>query len=106
AWYAVTRYMNMTIMSASTAVAVGIFGLLLAITVEDFFSLYLLVGLSAGALLLFRPRRQELVDMVIDTKPPGPPLAKPDSGASHGGQMEWINPSRWSPGTRRDDIEK
>jgi len=46
----------------------GVCGLILFLVERDFLWPYLLVGISAAALILFRPRKKELIDLAIRSK--------------------------------------
>lgn len=60
---AVARYAVIVILSSALLESIGIYGLVLFLTAGDSLSLYQLLGLSAVAMLVYRPRKAELLDL-------------------------------------------
>ncbi|MDM8000004.1 MAG: hypothetical protein QUS33_08400 [Dehalococcoidia bacterium] len=62
-------YMGTAIISWSICESVGIFGLVTFFMKGEFLWLYVFVGVSAVAQVLMRPRKREIIDEVIRTRP-------------------------------------
>lgn len=65
---AIGRYLIGILICCALIEAIGIYGLIIFIINADFFSLYLLIGIAGAALLYFRPKRQELIDLATQIK--------------------------------------
>ncbi len=63
-----SMYITAKILSISFCESIGIFGLILRILNTDFLSMYVLVAISAAALIYFRPRKKELYDLAVKMK--------------------------------------
>ncbi len=61
---AVALYTTAVILSLAIAESIGIYGLLLFLLGEDFRTLYMFIAVSALALFYYRPKREELEDLV------------------------------------------
>ncbi len=57
---AVACYMNVTVVALALAECIGIFGMVLVFLGVEIGTLYLFVAVSAGALIYYRPRMEEL----------------------------------------------
>jgi len=58
------RYASAVIASLAMSESIGIYGLFLFLLGKNEMDLYLLVGISAAAMYHFRPRKEELLDLV------------------------------------------
>ena len=65
---AIGRYFGGIIIYLSLVESIAIYGLIICIINADFFSLYLLVAIAIVALIYFRPKKQELMDLAIQLK--------------------------------------
>lgn len=58
------RYSSAVIASLAMSESIGIYGLFLFLLGKNEMDLYLLVGISAAAMYYFRPRREELINLL------------------------------------------
>lgn len=58
------RYLSTIIVSMMMAESIGIYGLLMYILGDSFNTLYIFVGLSALAMFLYQPKREEYISIV------------------------------------------
>jgi hypothetical protein len=65
---AALRYNTAIVVSLSFCQSIAIFGLILRILNADFASLYILVAVSAAALIYFRPKKAELYNLAVKMK--------------------------------------
>jgi len=65
---AVGKYLIVIIIVMALSESVGIYGMVLFFISKDLVSLYQLMILSAGAMVVFRPRKEELIGMVEKMK--------------------------------------
>jgi hypothetical protein len=66
-----SAYLNAAIVAWALCEAVGIFGLVTFLMVGEFRWLYIFVGASAVVQVLLRPRKREIIDEVIRSRPSG-----------------------------------
>ncbi|MCX5999310.1 MAG: hypothetical protein NTU41_06880 [Chloroflexi bacterium] len=72
-------YLVSMLIAGSLCISVGVFGLPVFFVEGDYLWLYLFAGISAAALILLRPRRQDLINAACrgkrsdDSGPPRPP---------------------------------
>ena len=62
------RYFIVLFICLAFAESIAIYGLIICIMSADFFSLYLLVGIAIAAQLYFRPKKMELMNLVLRIK--------------------------------------
>ncbi len=60
---AVARYTVIVIITSALLESIGIYGLILFLMAKDSLALYQLLGLSAVAMLIYRPKKDELLDL-------------------------------------------
>lgn len=60
---AVARYTVVVIITSALLESIGIYGLILFLLAGDTLSLYQLLGLSAFSMLIYRPKKAELLDL-------------------------------------------
>ncbi len=60
---AVARYTVIVIITSALLESIGIYGLILFLLAKDSLSLYQLLGLSAAAMLFYRPKKDELLGL-------------------------------------------
>ncbi len=60
---AVARYTVVVIITSALLESIGIYGLILFLLARDSLSLYQLIGLSALAMLYYRPKKVDLLDL-------------------------------------------
>lgn len=60
---AVARYTVIVIITSALLESIGIYGLILFLMAKDSLSLYQLLGLSAAAMLFYRPKKDELLGL-------------------------------------------
>lgn len=68
---AVARYTVIVIITSALLESIGIYGLILFLLAKDALSLYQLLGLSAVAMLFYRPKKEELLELVERMKTRG-----------------------------------
>lgn len=62
------RYLTGIVMCFAQIHSIAIFGLIIFVMNADYFSLYLLFGISVAALVYFRPKKQEVIDLTMQLK--------------------------------------
>jgi len=62
---AATKYLVMVIITSALLESIGLYGLVLFFLAKDMPSVYGLLGVSAGGMIFFRPRKYELLDVVL-----------------------------------------
>jgi len=67
----VTHYTSIIIVSLACAESVGIYGLILFLLGDSFQTLYTFIGISALAMVFYRPKREELERLVMVYKQSG-----------------------------------
>jgi hypothetical protein len=65
---ALTAYMLRLVVTGSLCVTVALFGFLVFLVEGSHFWLSLLVGISAGALILLRPHKQDLINLAVNSR--------------------------------------
>jgi hypothetical protein len=58
---AVARYTVIVIITSALLESIGLYGLILFFIAKDSLSLYQLLGLSAAAMLFYRPKKEDLL---------------------------------------------
>ena len=61
-------YLSSTIVASSLCESIGIFGLVVFLMEGEFLWLYVFVGTAAAALILLRPRKQDLINLAAYSK--------------------------------------
>ena len=62
------KYLVIVIITLALIESIGIYGLILFILAKDTLSLYLLLIISASAMIYFRPKKEELVSLISTYK--------------------------------------
>ena len=62
---ATAKYASVTVISLALAESIAIYGLLLYFLGKDFQSLYMLTAISAAAMIIHRPKMEELEDLAL-----------------------------------------
>ncbi len=65
---AAARYMSATVVTLALAESIGIYGMLLFFLGIDPGTLYMFIGVSAGAMVYYRPRMEELERVAVTMK--------------------------------------
>lgn len=67
----VGAYLPAIIISSALCESIGIFGLVVFLIEGEFFWFYLFMGIAAAAMILLRPRKQDLVDIAVRSRSQG-----------------------------------
>jgi hypothetical protein len=65
---AIARYTTVVVVTSALLESIGIYGILLFFLAKDTRSLYQLLIISAAAMIYFRPRKEELINMAKQIK--------------------------------------
>jgi hypothetical protein len=69
----VARYTAALIVSLALSESIGIYGLVLFLLGANFQTLYIFIGVSAAAMFFYRPKKEELESLAIDSQTKGTP---------------------------------
>jgi hypothetical protein len=67
---AIAKYTTVSIVSFAMSESIGMYGLILVLLGKDVTDLYILIILSAIAMLYYRPKKEELINMAEKMKEP------------------------------------
>ena len=70
---ALSRYTSAVIISLALCESIGLYGLVLFLLGDEYQNLYIFIGVAAIAMVFFRPKREELVELAV---------------AMHGGEIQ------------------